>query len=95
MKQEAAKAVLKDCSSPLTPTVVRLYGVYLLCITFLQTNSTSWDDGSDETLNEKELLNGTEEYVIQALYGSVENAEKYLQEDMNTLGVKEWMVVDK
>jgi hypothetical protein len=93
MKQEAAKAVLRECSSPLTPTVVRIYAVYLLCITFLQ-NKMNVNDESDEVLNRKELLLGIGDSVIQALYGTLEDTERYLQEDLNTLVVRKDGVIE-
>lgn len=93
MKQEAAKAVLRECSSPLTPTVVRLYAVYLLSITFLQ-NKMNVNDESDEVLNRKELLLEMGDSVIQALYGTLEDTERYLQEDLNTLAVRKYGIVE-
>ena len=84
MKQEAAKAVLRECSSPLTPTIVRLYAVYLLCVTCLQSTMNE-----NDVLNRRELFLGMGDSVIQALYGTVEDSERYLQDDLNTLVVRD------
>lgn len=84
MKQEAAKAVLRECSSPLTPTIVRLYAVYLLCVTCLQNTMNE-----NDVLNRRELFLGMGDSVIQALYGTVEDSERYLQDDLNTLVVRD------
>ena len=71
------------------------FSSYSYCSPYLCSVSVvNVNDESDEVLNRKELLLGIGDSVIQALYGTLEDTERYLQEDLNTLVVRKDGVIE-
>ena len=75
MKRKWAETILNECDGPLTPKVVRLFGVFECCVGI----------GRD-TLDLNWLLSELSETVLQALYGKADWRSS-LHSDLNDLNV--------
>ena len=81
IKRKMAETILNECDGPLTPKVVRLFGVFECCVEIGRS-----------TLDLNWLLSELSETVLQALYGKADWRSN-LHSDLNDLNVGERLVL--